>query len=803
MPWPVYPHGFLGAQGDSDTYRIERSLRFNSADSAYLNRTPASAGNRKTWTLSFWAKRSGFSSDGYVFGTAQAPSGTLGTYIGFASNTFLFGDYGASSWEWVLATTAVFRDPSSWYHFVVQLDTTQSTSTERVKLYVNGERITSFDGGSSYPTQNFDGRFNQAIATAIGRLGTFNGNYFDGYLTEIHFIDGQALTPSSFGETDAITGRWKAKAYSGTYGTNGFYLSFKNNGNVSALGTDQAYADGKKAENNFWTVNNFSVTAGAGNDSLVDSPTNYGTDTGVGGEVRGNYATLNVVDRNSSISLVGNGNLEFTQNSNPSTGIRRSTIGITSGKWYFEATPANVTAFSTQHTIGIIGDDHNLANYVGSGANGYAYRPDGNKLNNSAATSYGTTTTSNTDVIMVAFDANNWKIWFGKNGTWFASGDPVAGTNSAFSSITGGLYYFAVGSQHTGTGSATWVTNFGQRPFAYAAPAGFKALCTTNLPTPTIQKPSKYMDVVTYTGNGSTQTISGLNFSPDLVWLKSRSSASWWHILVDSVRGAGRTLSSNVTNAEIGSGSDIVSSLNSNGFSLNVSPNATGNENGTTYVAWAWDEAPIAGMDIVSYTGNGTNRTIAHNLGVAPAMMIVKRRDNVGAWFVYHQSQGATKYMTIDTAAAATSAAAWNNTAPSSSVFTVGTDNNVNGTSGTYIAYLFAEVEGFSKFGSYTGNGSADGPFVWCGFRPRWILLKESSASGNNWSIYDTARDSSNPLALQLKASTSDAEGSNTFADYTSNGFKIRVSTLGINSSGQTYVFAAFAESPFKYARAR
>jgi hypothetical protein len=796
MPWPVHPTGFFGARGDNDTYRIERSLRFNSADSAYLNRTPASAGNRKTWTWSGWVKRGllGIQNRSIFISNPAGTSDATNTEIRFGTSLYLdslaVNGYSTN----FRITTQVFRDVSAWYHIVVAFDTTQATGSDRIKIYVNGSQVTSFVT-SSDPTQNTDYGVNQSQEHRIG----YSSGYFDGYLTEINFIDGQALTPSSFGETDAITGRWKAKAYSGTYGTNGFYLKFADNSGTTSttLGKDSS------PNGNNWTPNNFSVTAGAGNDSLVDSPTNYGTDSGVGGEVRGNYATLNVVDRNSSISLVGNGNLEFTQNSNGTIGIRRSTIGITSGKWYFEAVPANVTAFSTQHTIGIIGDDHNLANYVGSGGNGYAYRPDANKLNNGTATSYGTTTTANTDVIMVAFDADNWKIWFGKNGTWFASGDPVAGTNTAFSSITGGLYYFAVGSQHTGFGAATWVTNFGQRPFAYTAPSGFKALCTTNLTQPTIQKPSKYMDVVAYTGTGASNSISSLGFSPDLVWIKNRGAATS-HAIYDTTRGVQNQLSSDTTGDAVTSSSGLTA-FGSNGFTIGTS--SLVNTSGTQYVAWAWDEAPIAGMDIVSYTGTGAIRTVAHNLGVAPKMIIAKLTNSAGfQWPVYHSSlTSASSYIWLNsTNAQATDAAYWG-TAPTSSVFSVGTNANVNNNTSPYIAYLFAEVEGFSKFGSYTGNGSADGPFVWCGFRPRWVMVKLATSTGESWYILDTQRDLSNATGRYLSANLSGAEDNYTATyplDIVSNGFKLRNATYP-NASSQTYIFAAFAESPFKYARAR
>jgi len=825
MPWPVHPTGFFGARGDSDTYQIERSLRFNSADSAYLNRTNvASPTSANKWTWSGWVRRGTLGVAQTLIG--QCNSGSDDSYIYFlANNTLALGSYSGVGADYGIITSAVFRDPSSWYHIVAVLDTPNATAADRAILYVNGVRQVVSNAVNGMWTQNAtNNKINAASQPVnIGRRPNFNDVFFDGYLTEINFIDGQALTPSSFGQTDPITGRWAAKEYNGTYGTNGFYLKFADNSGTTSttLGKDSS------GNGNNWTPNNFSVTAGAGNDSLVDSPTNYGSDSGVGGQVRGNYSTLNVTDINSSIALVGNGNLEFTQNSNGTIGIRRSTIAITSGKWYFEAVPANVTAFSTQHTIGIVGTDHSLSNYVGSGANGYAYRPDGNKLNNGTATAYGTTTTANTDVIMVAFDADNWRIWFGKNGTWFASGDPVAGTNAAFSSIVGGTYLFAVGSQHTGFGAATWITNFGQRPFAYTAPSGFKALCTQNLPQPTIQKPGKYMDALAYTGTGASNAISSLGFSPDLVWIKNRGTTTD-HALYDIVRGAQAQLSSNTTGSEVTSSSGLTA-FDSAGFTIGTS--SLVNTSGTQYVAWSWDAGstnstniagsttsivranPQAGFSVVSYTGNGSAATIGHGLGATPKMIIAKTRSTTGDWVVGHASLDSSSpwgyYIFLSSTAARNSAGAinsWgNNTVvvpPTSTVFSVGNGANLNSNGITYIAYCFAEIEGYSKFGSYTGNGSSDGPFVWCGFRPRLFLWKRYDTTGA-WNILDTARDTFNLSGKALFPHLSNAEFSGSVMDINSNGVKLRDSSADNNASGGTYIFAAFAESPFKYARAR
>ncbi|NBX81523.1 hypothetical protein EBQ90_00310, partial [bacterium] len=455
--------------GDSDSYRIERSLRFNSADDAYLNRTPASAGNRKTWTWSGWVKKCKNEAFQQIFSNLTAANSNGFIFRFDNDDTLAFGNF-TSAYTAARETNRVFRDNSSWYHIVATWDTTNATASDRIKIYINGIEETSFKTTTN-PSLNADGFINNTNLHAIGRAGSVAGSYFDGYLAEINFIDGQALTPSSFGETDAITGRWKAKAYSGTYGTNGFYLKFADNSGTTAttLGKDSS------GNGNNWTPNNFSVTAGAGNDSLVDSPTNYGTDTGLGGEVRGNYATLNPLTGNSPLV---DGNLRPTAN----TAI--STIGMSSKKWYAEM---NVVIEGTIAEFGIhTGKTFNT--YVGTTVDGYGYSSSGDKRTNNVGSAYGASYTSG-DIIGCAFDADAGTLVFYKNNV---------SQGTAFTGLTNGPYFFAAYGRSVSAANNVYV-NFGQRPFAYTAPSGFKALCTTNLPTPVIKKPSSAMDVVTYT----------------------------------------------------------------------------------------------------------------------------------------------------------------------------------------------------------------------------------------------------------------------------------------------------------------
>ncbi|NBU72209.1 MAG: hypothetical protein EBS53_12325 [Bacteroidetes bacterium] len=519
-----------------------------------------------------------------------------------------------------------------------------------------------------------------------------------------------------------------------------------------------------------------------------------------------NYAVMNPLSLGSTVTL-SNGNLTMTEGGTYATTV--SSISMTSGKWYAEMTVGSNTYAGT---IGIAKLGYSPTSRLGFQANTWSYNNDGGLYYNSATLAVVSSYTTG-DVIGIAFDATNLTIAFYKNNTL-----QTTQYTAANSGLTAGEFYFATGHINS---TSNW--NFGQRPFAYTAPTGFKALCTQNLPQPTIQKPSTAMDVVTYTGNGSNgRVISGLNFSPDLVWTKSRSAA-YDHALSDTVRGVGFALHSNTTAAE--DTSYGLSGVGAGNYTINAVNQL--NENTTTYVAWSWKAGsttstntygsitstvranPQAGFSIVSYTGNGTaGATVGHGLGVAPKMIIVKNRITAGFdWVTYHQNMNASPqggYVSLNSTIAFTSnTGIWNNVAPSSSVFTLGTNTAVNKNAEGHIAYCFSEIEGYSKFGSYTGNGSSDGPFVWCGFRPRWVMYKRADLT-ENWAILDSARDVSNVVGNQLTPNSSSAEGTGSSnIDIVSNGFKMRSATAGGNVSNGTYIFAAFAESPFKYARAR
>lgn len=1056
---------------------ISKSLRFRSSASAYMNRTFTSSGNTQKFTQSIWCKRGtlgAFQTIGYTFFT-----GTYNGQMRFNSNDTLdiYVYYDGSSYTGQLSTTQVFRDPSAWYHFVLAVDTTQATASNRIKFYVNGVQVTAF-GTANYPNQN------QALVwNASGNTGYFinaqqgNQNFFGGYITELNYIDGQALTPSSFGNTNDQTGVWQPIAYTGTYGTNGFYLPFSNTASTTTLGYDYS------GNSNNWTTNNISLTTGtaiqsftntgttswtaptgvtsvnylvvagggsggsnhgagggaggmltgtltvvpgtsytvtvgaggaataygsagnnggnsvfgsitstgggaggssssgggsnggsgggatafspynlygtgipgqgnnggtsssnetthreagggggagavggnsnlstgaAGNggaglassisgssvtyaggggggcsagfttgtggsggggngangssnggngtantgggggggggvspatggnggsgivilswtsgttstyDSMNDVPTQwipYNTTGDTGGLFRGNYAVMNPLIQTSNLTL-SNGNLTITGTGSYSTSP--ATFGMSSGKWYWEYTCTTYSASGdTHYGIGTSAFNIYQNTWIGSTSAGWIYAAsNGNKYNNNSAVAYGTTFTSG-DIIGVAFDADVGTLTFYKNGT-------TQGT--AYTGLTSGPY-FPVAT--VGTSNLT-NANFGQRPFVYTPPAGFKTLCTTNLSTPTIgatasTTANKYMDATLYTGAGnvSTSITNAGGFQPDFVWTKARS-IGYNHYLYDSVRGTGTgaSLYSDNTNAEgTFSSNGNLSSFNSNGWTIGTTAGTNAlNASGQTFVGWQWRASnatavtntagsitstvsanTTAGFSIVTYTGNGTSgATVGHGLGVTPSMVILKQRDGASNWQVKHVSLNANQNLILNsTAAVDTAPGSGYISAISSTTLTLlnggSAITNVNANNGTYVAYCFAQVAGYSAFGSYTGNGSSDGPFIFTGFRPRFIMIKQSSSS-NYWWLKDSARSPTNQADLRLAPNLSDAESNDAAfngADFLSNGFKLRGTDTTTNQSGGTYIYVAFAENPFKYALAR
>ena len=447
-------------------YFIRNSLRFRLSNSAYLSRTPASAGNRRTYTWSAWVKRGALNGGGTDMSLFNAGT-TSPNYDGFRikSDTISFYQGGAVSVN--LESTQVFRDSSAWYHLVLAVDTTQATAANRVKIYVNGNQVTAF-GTANYPSLNAEAAINNNLVHNIAAqyANTSSSAFFDGYMGEINFIDGQALTPSSFGKTDAVTDQWIPKKFAGTYGTNGFYLKFAD----ASAATAAAIGKDSSPNGNNWTPNNISVTAGVTYDAMIDSPTLSATAS--------NYCVLNRVAPYGSSLTLSEGNLKSACAGAYWASLPGTFLIPSTGKWYWEvkATTATNMPIDSNIAIGItknISSQYNTGQdqWPGYTADSYGMTNDVSsmyKWTNATPTAYGASYTIN-DVIGVGLDMDAGTLTYYKNGV---------SQGVAFSGLTGN-FVPSLGVNNTGTSAAI---NFGHRPFAYTPPAGFKSLNTFNLP---------------------------------------------------------------------------------------------------------------------------------------------------------------------------------------------------------------------------------------------------------------------------------------------------------------------------------
>jgi hypothetical protein len=758
---------------------IEQSLRFNDNDSAYLSWTPASAGNRKTWTWSGWVKRGNL-------GTQQTfiAAGSSQVLKFNSSDQISYSVSGVNS----NVTTAVFRDPSAWYHVVFAFDTTEASANDRGKLWVNGEFYSW--SGTFFEALDTTRPINNATLHTLGARSDLT-NYLDGYLSEVHFTDGTAYDATAFGEFK--NGVWVAKNPDVTYGTNGFYLAF--DGDV----TDSS------GNGNDWTANNLAST-----DYMLDSPTN-------------NFCTISpyLYRWATTKPVLSEGNLKVDPGSNLTSYVVGD-VGVTSGKWYYEGMVDAVAATA----IGFGFGNEKLADVDRTDSIFYRRGSTGTIESANVAVDTGVGDITAFDIIGVYLDLDAGEISFYKNNSIVGSSPyalPTTGINllPAVLQANANNFYLNFGQDSSFAGNVTpqgYTDANGIGDFYYAPPTGALALCTANLPEPVIGPNSdstsdENFNTVLYTGNGSTQSINGLDFQPDMVWVKERSSTSW-HQIVDVVRGTEARLQPNDTAVE----SSVlgVTAFNSDGF--DVGSSGAYNENSQTYVAWNWKadntsgssntDGSItstvsantdAGFSIVSWSGNNNVETIGHGLNQAPELIIRKSRSTAQAWVVTGSTLGSQKYIYLNvTNAAATYAPIAD---PTDTVFNGwGVDSN----STSMIAYCFHSVEGFSKFGSYTGNGSTDGPFVYTGFRPAFVMVKRTDAA-EAWSMLDAERDPFNQVDETIYASDSSAESteSTVARDYLSNGFKLRGTWAGMNASGGTYIYMAFAENPFKYSNAR
>ena len=761
----------------TDNGTIDNSCIFNDDDDAYLARTFSTPTNNKKWTYSVWIKRGNLGTNQAIMSADYDGASYWDMRFNTSNQIYIQNRIGSSN-ILLANTTRTFEDTSKWYHLVFVYDSDNSTSTSRAILYIDGDIQTL----SAYPSSGDASAYNvnsEPHHIGVSRTADASGaiwSEFDGYFAEANFIDGQALTPSTFGLTDTSTGRWIPKTLSGiTYGTNGFRLKFQDS---SALGDDTS-----------GNTNDFTATNLASTDQTTDSPTQLFNTMG------GSFSA--------GVTLA-EGNLKVTT---PSSGsgynqcVGQPAFGVRSGKWYWEV-KVNVKG---QNAYGWKSDDNTAgsqASATGNYKQGPAYNvgSSGGFSDGEWDCNYSTgasefspfTTASVDDVIMFALDLDNRKGYVGLNGTWFNSANPANGTGSIglgrdpVPSANARFYPMCLRLDSSGTGTY----NFGATSFAHTPPTGFVALGQDNLPE-------------------ATKGISGL------VWTKNRDATDN-HQLYDSSRGKQKDLHSNTTDAESTTTDGLQKFLKGG---QQIEDDVSINTAGESFVTWNWvanggttasngdgsitstvQANTTAGFSIVEFVGTGSAATVGHGLGQAPEFIIVKNLTDSSNWLIYSSLFGANKYGYLNlTNAWATDTTGFNNVEPTSSVFSVGTANETNGSTDSLVAYCWHGVDGYSKFGSYTGNGSTDGPFIYTGFRPAWIMWKRTNST-NQWVIHDSTRNPFNPTNQILYANLTQADGTGDaiVTDLLSNGFKLRSGTNGnANTSGSTYIYMAFAEHPF------
>jgi hypothetical protein len=740
-------HGMVGSAGG---YQIDNSLRFRASASAYLSRTFGAPTTQNTFTLSTWVKRGALGSHQPLFSVEAA-----------TDSAFSLGNITADRLELQLNDVQVslpasilLRDTSAHYHLVY------SQNGTAVKLYLNGAEVISTTGTNT--------QFN--VSGNVHKIGARRTSYLDGLATEIRFIDGQALDPSYFGELNT-DGVWVPKAYTGTYGNNGFYLPFDDATSLTTLGYDRS------GNGNNWTCNNISLTSGVTYDHMVDTPTN-------------NYVVLNAISTGRTLSSA---NLDYA---GAASGIVKGTIGVSSGKWYWECHAA--TGSPSPSAFGLCAIDlAPTTSYVGATSNSWCYAGSAIKYNNGSGVAYGATYATG-DVIGIAFDADFGSLEFFKNGV---------SQGVAYTGITGSTYTAAAGNN---TVNDAGKLNFGQRPFAYTPPTGFKALCASNGAAVAITNPQEHHNVYTVTKSGNTNFTLDWDASVYDTYfeIKRRDASGDWYN-VDGLRGYDKILKSNSTAAETTDANVIGVS----GTTITLKSTLADG----TYVISAWKAGLTAsrqtntdgtitstvsrnvtsGFAIVLYSGTAANATVGHGLGKVAAEMVVKNRGaSATSWAIYHIDLGATKWIPFDTNAALTASTVWNNTSPTSSVFSIGTASNT-GTASTFVAYVHAAIPGYSAFGAYSGNGSADGPNPYLGFKARWFRAKLYDQAGGNWVVLDTARDPYNPAGKGVYANVTNAEATTLYTDIDAGSVKLRHDSTNMNTSGYNYLYSAYASSPF------
>ena len=837
-----HPAGFFG---DSSFYNGAATTSFRNIPGATLTFEQGTPTSATTFCMGGWFKRQNNAFYSNIFSAELGGSGVAAGIFAVSDDDTMFFYDKQSSDTFRLITDREFRDTSAWYHVWMRVELGNGTAGERVQLWVNGVRETSFST-ETYPTASVCKGWN--VSGKDLYMGHSNASYGGNvYMSDWYFIDGASVSPvDTVGEFK--NGVFIPKAYSPTFGDNGFHLKFDQVG-VGTASTSTIGADTSGNTNHFTSTANTDVVAR--DCAMPDSPEN-------------NFSTFNPNFRAVTANTLSEGNL-FCATSSGGRSFSATTIPIKlgTGKWFWEfrvsadgggmgvAKTNGVAGAGAYQSVTATGTGANTTDYYYGETNFVVYADQIIHNGGNAVALDGSPTYPEVYGILFDSDASppNMAVYRGGTAVGNINCDngfdylPMGGDGSGAVTIN---VIFNAGQDSTFAGNETAATNtdvngFGN--FSMAVPTGAKSLCSANLPEPTIGPNSTtqaddYFNTVLYTsdniGANGTQNVTGVGFKPDWVWLKNRTSGSTSHTLYDSNRGTGRHLSSDSTGAEVGLNSQYgyLGTFGDDGYTLRGgSTNANYvNQSTNNYVSWNWkanggttssntdgsitstvQANTTSGFSIVLYNGEGDGQaTVGHGLGVKPQVIIPKNRSTTGSYHMYHEAIDASAPQNYGIILNSTNARTddhgfHNDTAPTSSVFTIGTYNNFDN---DYVAYCFAEVEGYSKFGSYTGNGNVDGTFIYLGFRPAFIMYKRTNTTGN-WLIDDNKTSTFNYDSNYLLANSADAEGDTTtntaghMFDHLSNGFKMRNTNAERNGNGDTIIYMAFAEAPFKYANAR
>ena len=750
---------------------IEQSLRFT-GDGRLVASTSATTGN---FTISFWWKRAIGVTNTHtflMFTPNQAYQFTQGTEDRFAARVASF-DY---------LSDGKLRDHSAWYHVV--LVNNGGTTT----MYLNGvqqsDTATTPSGGGNM---------------CIGSNSTsLQDDRLVGYLAEYNLLDGQTLSPTDFGRynDDDIWVPIELNFTATQYGAKGFRLKFDSSAD-GGIGDDSApIGTGHTAANDFTAT---------GFDTAAISSSNTDNDIDFNDTPTSNYATLNgVLSYNQTLS-----DANLTGGAGSSM-VSLATI-VPQGKIYWEGIGSN-------YYYGISHVDASRNSYLGQQADQVGWFRDGTFWVGAANVGTFGPAFTTSDVAMLAYDPDTGKLWVGKNGTWHNSGNPTAGTGEVYT-VNADFRERMVPANNVSSGTAS--INFGQMNFVHTQPTGFEALQTNNLPEPTIKNGKDHFDVLTWTGNGTAdRAITGLEFQPALVWIKNRAATNLDYIVADGIMGANRRLRSNTSDA-FGSTTDF-RTFTSDGFTLGDQSITNGGSSPNTYVAWCWNAASSnssntsgditttirtntdAGFCCMGFTGSTSAQKLGHGLTAEPEFVISKCV-GVGStsWQVYHKTLGVGSFLPFTTSAMSNISSFWGS-ASDWNATTCGCSNNDsdnNKTDELMRWYIWHGVEGFSKFGDYTGNGNAEGSFVYLGFMPRLVVIRAAQTGTNGqepWFVYDTAREPNNVKNQPLEWNSQNAEGATSRdIDFLSNGFKLRSAANQVNGNGTNYIYAAWASHPY------